>query len=41
MEQNSKHENELRNPNLSAINYLAATCVEMKPKILIFMVICE
>ena len=41
MQQNSENENEMRNPHLSAINYLASNCMEMKPKILISMIICE
>ena len=41
MQQNSQHEYEMRNPHLSTINYLAANCMEMKPKILISMIICE
>jgi hypothetical protein len=41
MQQNSQHENEMRNPHLSTINYLAANCMEMKSKILISMIICE
>jgi hypothetical protein len=40
MQQNSQHENEMRNPHLSTINYLAANCMEIKPKILISMIIC-
>jgi len=41
MQQNSQHENEMRNPHLSTINYLAANRMEMKSKILISMIICE
>jgi len=41
MQQNSQHENEMGNPHLSTINYLAANCMEMKPKILISMIMCE